>query len=97
MKIGQVIARLDGLAAQGAEFETLLEAAVHGVHQMDSRFHWTGIYELFPDNVLRLGPFFPALIFAWQRNATTSVLGAVTFHAACNILGEILFALYRDV
>ena len=24
---------------------------------MDPRFHWTGIYELFADNVLRLGPY----------------------------------------
>jgi len=24
---------------------------------MDPRFHWTGIYELFSDNVLRLGPY----------------------------------------
>jgi GAF domain-containing protein len=23
----------------------------------EPRFHWTGIYELFPDDVLRLGPF----------------------------------------
>jgi GAF domain-containing protein len=27
---------------------------------MNPRFHWTGIYELFPDNVLRLGPFIGA-------------------------------------
>jgi GAF domain-containing protein len=24
---------------------------------MDPRFHWTGIYELYPDAMLRLGPF----------------------------------------
>jgi uncharacterized protein len=47
-------------------------------------------------NPLRLGPFFPALVFAWQRNRTGSVVGAVTFHALCNILGEILFSLYRN-
>ena len=60
MKADQVIARLDALAAGGAEFETLLEAAVESVHGMSSRFHWTGIYELFPDHVLRLGPFLGA-------------------------------------
>ena len=57
MKVEQLIAELDGLSAQGAEFESVLEAAVRGVHQLDAHFHWTGIYELFPDNVLRLGPF----------------------------------------
>ncbi|OGQ78499.1 MAG: hypothetical protein A2289_15575 [Deltaproteobacteria bacterium RIFOXYA12_FULL_58_15] len=48
-------------------------------------------------NPLRLGPFFPALLFAWQRNATGSVVGAIAYHASCNILGEILFSLYKPV
>jgi L-methionine (R)-S-oxide reductase len=30
------------------------------VHELDPRFHWTGIYELFPDNTLRLGPYIGA-------------------------------------
>lgn len=55
--VEQLITRLDSLQASGVEFEALLEAAVQGVHEFDPRFHWTGIYELFPDNVLRLGPF----------------------------------------
>jgi GAF domain-containing protein len=55
-----VIARLEHMRAAGAEFETLLECAVEGVHTMNPRFHWTGIYELVPDNVLRLGPFIGA-------------------------------------
>lgn len=45
-------------------------------------------------NPLRLGPFLPGLLFAWQRNVSRSVLGAVAFHAMCNILGEVLFSLY---
>jgi len=60
MTIEQVIARLDQLQAGAAPFEELLEGAVKGVHQLDTRFHWTGIYELFPDDVLRLGPFIGA-------------------------------------
>ena len=60
MTVDQVIAQVDALAASGAEFEGVLEAAVRGVHELDPRFHWTGIYELFPDNVLRLGPFIGA-------------------------------------
>lgn len=60
MTVDPLIARLDSLQTSGAEFEALLEAAVQGVHQFDPRFHWTGIYELFPDDVLRLGPFIGA-------------------------------------
>ena len=60
MMVAEVLARLESMSAQGCAFEALLEAAVEGVHQLDSRFDWTGIYELFPDNVLRLGPFIGA-------------------------------------
>ncbi len=60
MQVDQLIAQLDALHASGAEFEAVLEAVVKGVHQLDRRFHWTGIYELFPDNILRLGPFIGA-------------------------------------
>jgi len=60
MTVEQLIPQLETLAGSGATFQTVLEAAVHGVHQLDPRFHWTGIYELFPDNVLRLGPFIGA-------------------------------------
>lgn len=45
-------------------------------------------------NPLRMGPFFPGLIFAWQRNRTGSVVGAITYHTACNLLGEILSTQY---
>ncbi len=55
--LDRLIERLDRLRARGTSFEALLEAAVTGLHLLNSRFHWTGIYELFPDEVLRLGPF----------------------------------------
>lgn len=45
-------------------------------------------------NPMRLGPFLPGLVFAWQRNATGSVVGAIAFHAACNLLSEILSTQY---
>jgi GAF domain-containing protein len=48
---------LDAMSARGASFDEVLECAVRGLHELDPRFHWTGIYELFPDDVLRLGPF----------------------------------------
>jgi|SRR5436190_146912 len=60
MNVDALLERLDGMAAAGATFEALLSAAVEGVHELDPRFHWTGIYELFPDDVLRLGPFLGA-------------------------------------
>lgn len=53
----EICQRLDELAAGGAAFNALLERAVELVHHAHPRFHWTGIYELFPDDVLRLGPF----------------------------------------
>jgi L-methionine (R)-S-oxide reductase len=55
-----LIERLQERARNGASFESLLEYAVQGIHEFDPRFHWTGIYELFPDNMLRLGPFIGA-------------------------------------
>ena len=55
--MNQIITELEQLRANGAPFEEILESAVRRLHELDERFHWTGIYELFPDNVLRLGPF----------------------------------------
>ena len=57
MQVDMLMSSLDALVAGGASFESVLEAAVKGVHQLDTRFDWTGIYELYPDDVLRLGPF----------------------------------------
>jgi GAF domain-containing protein len=53
----QICAALEDLRGQGADLDVLLTAAVQKLHQSCSRFHWTGIYELYPDGVLRLGPF----------------------------------------
>ncbi len=60
MEVDQLVARLREMGEAGAPFESVLEAAVRGLHESNPRFHWTGIYELFPDNVLRLGPFIGA-------------------------------------
>ena len=57
MHVDELVERLEADMGRGNRFEDLLQAAVQGLHQMDPRFHWTGIYELFPDHVLRLGPF----------------------------------------
>ena len=57
MKADDLLDRLETLRRDGAGVDAMLEAARQGLHVLDPRFHWTGIYELFPDDVLRLGPF----------------------------------------
>lgn len=56
----QICNALDQKASEGTAFSDLLAEAVRLLHESNERFHWTGIYELFPDNVLRLGPFIGA-------------------------------------
>ena len=56
----EICRKLEDLKSQGANLEKLLSSAVELLHNSNSRFDWTGIYELFPDNVLRLGPFIGA-------------------------------------
>ncbi|HEU4363931.1 MAG TPA: GAF domain-containing protein [Candidatus Krumholzibacteria bacterium] len=56
----EICQHLDKLAASGIGFDSLLSSAVEQLHTANPRFHWTGIYELFPDNILRLGPFIGA-------------------------------------
>ena len=41
-------------------------------------------------NPQRLAVFFPALVFAWMRARTGSVAAGALFHAACNLLSEVL-------
>ncbi len=57
MTANAICKELDRLREEGADFHTILSRAVERLHASDERFHWTGIYELFPDDVLRLGPF----------------------------------------
>jgi len=60
MTAAQICNKLDQLQVQGVNLEKLLSSAVEYLHSSNRRFHWTGIYELFPDKVLRLGPFIGA-------------------------------------
>ena len=53
----EICKRLERLAAAGTSLDELLSQAVQMLHEAHPRFHWTGIYELFPDYTLRLGPF----------------------------------------
>ena len=57
MNVGPLLAELEALMGRGVPVDSVLEAAVQGLHRLHPRFHWTGIYELYPDEVLRLGPF----------------------------------------
>lgn len=38
----------------------------------------------------RLAVFFPALLFGWMRAARGGIGAAIFFHAACNLLGDVL-------
>ncbi|HEU5311728.1 MAG TPA: GAF domain-containing protein [Candidatus Eisenbacteria bacterium] len=57
MSVDLLLSRLEELSAGGASLDDLLTAAVEGLSRANPKFHWTGIYELFSDNMLRLGPF----------------------------------------
>lgn len=60
MTSDQICTELEALQARGGDLEGLLAHAIDRIHNSNPRFHWTGIYELSPDNVLRLGPFIGA-------------------------------------
>ena len=53
----RICLQLSTFASECSEFDRLLEEAVRLMHESNRQFHWTGIYELFPDGILRLGPF----------------------------------------
>ncbi len=44
---------------------------------------------------VRLGPFFPALVFGLLRSRTGSIVAPVAYHAFCNILSAMLWACYH--
>jgi GAF domain-containing protein len=57
LEAGPIRESLEGLRGEGAALDRILAAAVDLIHRSSSSFDWTGIYELYPDQVLRLGPF----------------------------------------
>jgi L-methionine (R)-S-oxide reductase len=60
MTAEDICRELETLRSRDTSLEDLLAKAVERLHDSHPQFHWTGIYELFPDNVLRLGPFIGA-------------------------------------
>jgi GAF domain-containing protein len=57
MNLSQLLTEIDRMDAEGLDLEEILEETMRKLSDMNPLFHWTGIYELFPDDVLRLGPF----------------------------------------
>ncbi|HKO21092.1 MAG TPA: GAF domain-containing protein [Candidatus Eisenbacteria bacterium] len=100
MEIDDLIAHLDEMAASGAGLQRLLETAVEGLSRSDPRFDWTGVYELFSDNMLRLGPFVGAptdhvfigvgngvcgTAVAERRNMNIPDVREITNYLACSV------------
>jgi GAF domain-containing protein len=56
----QICTQLEALKQRKRPLDEILSLAVELVHNSSPTYHWTGIYELFPDQVLRLGPFIGA-------------------------------------
>jgi len=99
MSLDCLMSKLESMRRDGADFDTILETAMEGLHVLDPRFHWTGIYELFPDNVLHLGPFVGAptdhvfigvgqgvcgTAVAERRNINVPDVTAVSNYLACS-------------
>ncbi len=57
MSLPELLAEIDRIDAAGGDLEEILEVSMQHLSEANPLFHWTGIYELFPDDVLRLGPF----------------------------------------
>jgi L-methionine (R)-S-oxide reductase len=60
MDADRICQELNSFALQSTDLDQILAEAVRLIHKFNSRFHWTGIYELHPDETLRLGPFIGA-------------------------------------
>ncbi len=56
----EIVAEIGTLRRKGVPLDEILYRAVEMLHESNPRFHWTGIYELYPDDMLHLGPFIGA-------------------------------------
>lgn len=57
MSVQELVDKLEQMVTAGDTLDAILLTAVQELHETRASFDWTGIYELFPDGVLRLGPF----------------------------------------
>lgn len=53
----QIVAEIRRLRGLSVPLDEIQQRAVELLHESNPRFHWTGIYELYPDDMLHLGPF----------------------------------------
>jgi len=60
MNSAEICLELERRKSDGAPLGRLLTRAEELLHDSNTSFDWTGIYELYPDDVLRLGPFIGA-------------------------------------
>lgn len=60
MNAAEICRELESRKSDGAPLSRLLTSAVELLHDSNACFDWTGIYELYPDDMLRLGPFIGA-------------------------------------
>ena len=90
MNVEEICRELDRLEREDADFETLIETAVLRLHAMDDRFHWTGLYELFHDKVLRLGPFVGSLPGPESLGVGRSLRGAAVAGGRSVVAEDIL-------
>jgi membrane protease YdiL (CAAX protease family) len=49
---------------------------------------------LYEASLVRLLVFFPALVFAWLRHRTDSVLAPVLFHGTCNVVAFVMMEMF---
>jgi GAF domain-containing protein len=99
MEIDDLIARLTTMAAGGDGLERSSKPRSRACAD-DPRFDWTGVYELFSDDVLRLGPFVGAptdhvfigvgngvcgTAVAERRNMNIPDVREITNYLACSV------------
>jgi len=99
MNAAEICEQLERRRAEGNPLGGLLTSAVELLHDSNTCFDWTGIYELYPDNVLRLGPFIGVAtdhVFiavgnglcgtavAERRNINVPDVGAIGNYLACS-------------
>src|SRR5881296_3674346 len=86
----EICETLERMMASGASLEEVLRRSVEELHASNKHFHWTGIYELFPDDVLRLGPFVGAptdhvfIAVAEKRNINVPDVSKAPNYLACS-------------
>jgi putative methionine-R-sulfoxide reductase with GAF domain len=72
----EICRKLEEMSRTGAGLERVLSSAVRLIKQADPRFLWAGIYEVAPNNLLRLGPCAGTPPEQFSISAATDARGA---------------------